>query len=307
MSATRPSENFPLRAAHELAHALVCHIGATTNIRTLSIKGVAAERLRLRKPRSSADADILVDPARYSDLEEELRRRGWRERSIRATPTVLARHSTTLIHDGWPTDIDLHSSFPGFFAPPQVTFDALWESHSNLTIANTTICVPSRAGMAIVLALHALRTPRDPRLREELEQLRVLLNEDFNQDERNDFVRIATSSRAMWTLRDILPATVPAELVSDATPAERQMWIRNQRSVDAGSTEAWVQELAHTSLRHKPAVLLRAVWVPRNEVPRNDPDNLPPLRDLWRYRLKRWSRGLKALMRTIRQHVLERD
>ncbi|HTN56253.1 MAG TPA: hypothetical protein VLZ82_08705, partial [Microbacterium sp.] len=73
----RERVGFTLTEANELAHALLARIGQDHGIRTLSIKGVVADRYQLRRPRVAADADVIVDPARFDEFCRALSQHRW--------------------------------------------------------------------------------------------------------------------------------------------------------------------------------------------------------------------------------------
>lgn len=286
-----------LAQATALAHGLCAALAAQAGIRLLTIKGPAAEHHGLRPARTAADADLLVDPADLDRFCAALEERGWRERVSRETPTLLGVHSRTFIHDGWPCDIDVHGWFPGFFAEPRIVFDELWRTRRGIVIGASAVAIPSRPASAVIAALHALRNATVVRHRQEWEWTTTVVRDDFDAGERSEFLDLVALGRSRWVLRDLLREVTGHEVDGDLTADERRRW---QAHVDFGAdggAAGWWLSLRETPVGAWPGVLRAAVWVPRSEIPRNDPAVLPSHGETWTYQLIRWRRGLSASLR----------
>lgn len=295
----REQATFSLSEANQLAHALLARIGRDTGIRALSIKGLVADRYRLRTPRVAADADVMVDPARFDEFCAALREHGWHLRVEREVPSLLGPHSVTYIRDDWPNDIDAHVRFPGFFADDQVVFDRLWSTRSEMQSAHTTVAVPSRGASAVIAALHAVRYSKSVRHAGELEQVARLLRDDFTPAERAEFIDCARVGRAQWVLRELFELIgEPYEI--DADPQQQQLWNTNRATIEDGAAVSWLTQLRNAPWSRKLAVLGRALWISRADIPRNDPSRLPTVREAWAHRMLRWKRGAIALGRYAR-------
>ncbi|MFY9713468.1 MAG: hypothetical protein WAK00_08335 [Microbacterium sp.] len=294
-----------LNEANELAHALLAHIGQNAGIRVLSIKGLVADRYGLRPPRAAADADVMVDPARFDEYCALLATYGWHPRVEREVPSLLGTHSITLIRSDWPNDLDVHVRFPGFFAPDAVVFDRLWETRGEMQAAHVTIMVPSRAASAVIAGLHAVRYSRSVRHAGELELVGNLLRNRFDDTERGEFFDVARAGRAQWVLRELF-AFGGVECEIDADARQRRLWELNRATVEDGAAVSWLAALAAAPWHRKPAVLVRALWISRAEIPRNDAARMPSTTEAWRHRLVRWRRGGIALLRYLLSAVRER-
>ncbi|MFD5213444.1 hypothetical protein [Microbacterium sp. NPDC058345] len=295
------SAKFSLSEANELAHALLAQIGRDTGIRTLSIKGLVADRYRLRRPRVAADADVMVDPARFDEFCALLNERGWHLRVEREVPSLLGPHSVTFIRDDWPNDIDAHVRFPGFFADDQAVFDRLWRTRGEMEVAHVEVNVPSRGASAVIAALHAVRYSRSLRHAGEFEQVAHLLEHDFSAEDRDEFVDVARVGRAQWVLRELFERIGhPFEVDVDAR--RQRLWSTNRATVEDGAAVSWLNSLAAAPWHRKPAVLVRAVWISRAEIPRNDAERMPTVGEAWAHRMLRWRRGTVSLM----QYALRR-
>ncbi|MFB7843167.1 nucleotidyltransferase family protein [Microbacterium sp. NPDC056052] len=298
------SSTFALSAGNDLAHALMAHLAAGAGIRVLSIKGFVADRYGLREPRVAADADVLIEPSRFDDFCALLSARGWRLRHERQVPSLMAQHSATYIHDGWPNDIDAHIYFPGFFGRYEDAFDALWSSRSTMTIAQTEVNVPSRAGATVIAALHALRYTHSSRHVGELTQVKRVLADDFSDEEREQFVEVARAGGALWVLQEVL-AGIGVSENPDATPAQQLLWNTNRATIEDGAAVSWLTALRGERWYRKPVVIFHALWISREEIPRNDPNTLPTALEAWRHRTMRWRRGAVALLHYVRLRLFK--
>lgn len=286
--------NFSLAAANELAHAHIAHIARRNGIRVLSIKGPVADHYGLREPRVAADADVLVEPGRVDELCELLMGHGWHRRMERDVPTLLGHHSITLIRSNWPNDIDVHRFFPGFFGDRAEVFDALWNSHSVVRLAHTEVYIPSRAGAAVIAALHCVRYTRSERHAIELRLVIDAVNATFTEQDKAEFAEIAAVGHAQWVLAETL-YEIGLPHTDDATAEEQRLWTRNRRTVEDGSAVSWLAAVRSAPLHRRPGVIFRAWWISRDDIPRNDPDVRPTLSEAWSHRVLRWRRGARAI------------
>lgn len=291
--------SFSQNEANEIAQALLAHTAREAGIRALAIKGLVADRYALRAPRIAADADVLVDPGRFSEFCALLTARGWHLRVEREVPSLLGAHSVTMIRDDWPNDLDVHMRFPGFFAEDATVFDRLWETRSTMEMAHISVPVPSRAASAVIAALHSVRYTKSVRHSGELERVADLLETDFTDVERAEFIDVARAGRAQWVLRELFER-IGEPYKTDADARQRQLWNINRATIEDGAAVSWLSELREAALHRKPAVLVRALWISRADIPRNDPERMPTTLEAWSHRLFRWRRGGAALMRYAR-------
>lgn len=291
--------SFSLNEANQLAHALLASIGREAGIRTLSIKGLISDRYVLRPPRVAADADVLIDPSRFDEFCRLLTEHRWHLRVEREVPSLLGPHSVTLIRDDWPSDIDVHVRFPGFFAEDQIVFERLWQTRSSMQIAHVEVAVPSRAACAVIAALHSVRYTKSVRHAGELERVVTLLREGFTEDERAEFIDVARVGRAQWVLRELFELIDhPYEI--DAGARQQLLWNTNRATVEDGAAVSWLNSLKTAPLHRKPAVLLQALWISRSDIPRNNPETVPTVREAWAHRMLRWKRGGVALLHYVK-------
>lgn len=302
-AAVRPelTVRFSNAAATIAAHAFAAQLASSHGIRAISIKGPVAEHYHLRRPRASADADIWIEPKRFEEFCRLLEERGWHRRVGRKMPSLLPPHASTYIKAGWPCDLDVHRTFSGFFADPADAFEGLWKRRAVLVLAHHKVTIPSLAGAAVVGMLHAIRNPWSVRSAEEYERISSSVVEEFSMRDRDEFYAVAKEGGSVWVLREFITQVGLGPLVTDADESQRRVWSLYRRYAGDGSTIGWWEHLRRAKVRDRPGVLLRALWVSRADVPRNDPANVPGKREAWFYQVKRWQRGLAAMAHYVRR------
>ncbi len=256
------SAGLSLSEGVELAYAWVQAVADSLGIRVLFIKGLTLQKLGLRRPRVSSDADVLVEPARFDELCQALAAAGWRQRGAGTVWASIPHHSRTYLTDHWPCDLDVHSGFPGFLADPEVTFDALWESRIDLEFAGRRCAVPNRAGAAMVLALHAIRSRADDP-RHALE-LAYLVDVPWPAAERAEFRALAARTASTGPLREFFDTMGlgPLQNSTAIDPVRLREWrIRVTFQVTRGGA-MYVRAIAihAVPLHDRPRVLARLLW-----------------------------------------------
>lgn len=299
--ATAPKLGLGKQEAVALAHALVARLAEHEGIRALAIKGPVSDHYEFRKPRVSADADVWIEPRRFDEMRLLLEAHGWRRRVARETPSLLPRHSVTYIHEAWPCDVDLHRSFPGFFGNGNDAFDYIWSCRHPLEVAHIRIWIPAKPAAAVIALLHALRSTTIPRHLSEKKDVASVIAHGFSLEEQDEFYRVARAGGAIWVLRDLLTELALGELVTDATAADQRAWNLYRTYGEHGSTIGWWSQLQASPWSQRPLLLLRAVWVRRVEIPRNNLESVPSRASAVKYNLDRWRRGLRATARYIRK------
>jgi hypothetical protein len=147
----------PTDVRTQMAHAHVQWIAEGLAVRLLHIKGAALDP-RLRWPgRSGSDADILVPPTDAQALVSSMHESGWTVASGFRNGSPF-EHAVTLRHSefGW---ADVHRYFPGLGRPDDATFDQLWRDRAEMLIGGQPCAVPSLPAQALILLLHAARSP----------------------------------------------------------------------------------------------------------------------------------------------------
>jgi hypothetical protein len=283
-----------------LAHALVARLAEDVGARVLFIKGPTAVAQGVRPSRPSADVDVLVDPTAFEALCAAIESAGWRRRF---GPSPLAHikdlsfeHSAHFIHDGWPCDLDVHFTFPGFFAEPGLVFAALWEQRSSQVVAGRPVTTPDVLGQSLVVGLHALRDPHRPKSRADLEHLAALLTRTLDDAGRASLAELSVVTGARDSARELLESA-GIDVDGPATPSPKlAAWEIFQEFGDtAGSM--WLVELRRARWRERPGLLARAALPPRSALFGPDLAGTATRRQVAGAQLARWARALTALPR----------
>lgn len=277
-----------------LGHALVSRIADGLGIRAFFIKGPASVVQGLRQPKTSADVDVFVDPARLEQLLHGLRERGWRERLVDPDSRTFPKHSVTLDHPDWPCCVDVHFRFPGMEKAPAECFDVMWASTESLELAGQSVRVPSKALGILILALHALRAPQVPACRQELEFLADISNRGSHALAILD-VAMATGSLA--AMRPFLE-----DLLLDASapewPDPSVEWRNRLMAREPGS--ARLVAIVQAPWREKPGMLWRAMFPPPEVLLSQNIYADMSLRGRLVQHRARWARFLRSTPRLMR-------
>lgn len=147
----------PVDVRATLAHAAVQHLARAVGVHVLHIKGPALDATLRHPDRRFSDADVLVRPAHVERMLAALEGHGW-TRVIDFRNSSAFEHSTELTHEGW-GNLDLHRLIPGLGLEPEEAFERLWRGRRVGTLAGRPCAVPDLADQALVLLLHAARSP----------------------------------------------------------------------------------------------------------------------------------------------------
>jgi hypothetical protein len=275
-------------------------------VRILFIKGPTAVLMGARPPRPSSDVDVLCEPGGMEKLGAALERCGWRRRvpesftrALRHAGPLLFDHSVHYIHDEWPCDLDIHYNFPGFFAPEEVVFDALWEKRTTAEVAHRAVPCADFLGQAAVVGLHGLRDPGIGHSDADLAFLTEALG-GLGADRLDELARLAAATGCDVSLRPLLDAVGATVLVgpwSSTTDVAR--W-RSRTAHGQVPSTMWVLELRRAPWTQKPLVLWRAVFLPREVILAGHVGMTPARWAMAHLRVARWWRGVRALPRALR-------
>lgn len=289
----------PLSAAVDLAHALVAHVAMVRGIRVIFIKGPIATRQGLRDADYiSGDVDAFCDPDHVDELVAALNERGWYLRPESEGHAKFVTHSITLIHDQWPCDIDVHTSYPGFLAPPRTVFEALWTRCEPHDVAEVECYAPAVSAQTVVLLLHGLRAPYLPKNIREIEAVRSRL-ENVSDGELAEIMALIRETGAAEVVHDTF-----SEMGHDlAVPRHHTVEYLKWRLVSQPSrTEGWVEAVAETRGRARLTLLYRAVLPTREHLAIDHPEatisRMAAVR-AYRTRLLRAARLLPAAVRNV--------
>lgn len=287
--------------AVQLAHALTAHVAASIGVRSLCVKGPVLSEQKLRSPRMSSDADVLVDPARIDDLVTALRLRGWKERFVADVPRILDNHAVTLFHPEWPCDIDVHHGFLGFLAPKDQVFETIWARRRNTQIAATEVVCADPVANSAMLALHCLREIHVARNRSELAELAAKWTGGRSDLNTEDLLQFATDTGSVETLRPFLQQIRLEAPTTPFDPRALAAWNLHASSVGAGRAAAWLAAITTARWSERPRLLSHAILPPENEYRLEHPEIGP---DRWDFAAAIARRGLNGA-RTLPPAVVQ--
>lgn len=145
-----------LAEAVPLGTVLLQRLLDDAGIRSLVIKGPAFVELGVRRPRQSNDIDLLVAPGDREAATEALAAAGWSIISHWFPPALDdVIYSTTFRHAQFPSTLDLHHHFSGFFADD--AFDALWRSRTCVAVAHHDVVTVGREHALVIEGLNAIK------------------------------------------------------------------------------------------------------------------------------------------------------
>lgn len=284
-----------LDEAGQLCTAWVDQLAQSLSARALVIKGDTLARQGLRRPRVSADVDVLVEPSRFDDCRVALIRAGWVERPLPFISSRVSPHSVTFVRSGWPCDIDLHSYFPGFLASPGAIFDELWARRTSLTFAGHAVSVPDRMSSILISALHALRNGTSASRAEG--DLAYLRGTDLSDTDKTTLATLAAATGCDGSLEDFL-VRLGVDVRPAVTPALRE-WRARVESQTQGAFP-WLMLWQASSWRQRPRIALRALWPTDRDIVLAHPSVANQFRPLLRARFHRLGRGLRGLPQSVR-------
>ena len=285
--------------AAALASAWVSYQADKLGVRMLVIKGPGAAYLGLRDARLSADVDVLVEPGGISALVERCKIAGWVERFAPTAPEIQESHSITLIHPGWPIDLDLHKYWPGFLADRTQVFNDLWLHRLTWNQAAVDVHLPDVASTALILALHSLRRPRAERKSATLEILAKKARHVMGPDVSEILLDRCRSLGCMETARPFLEMTGASYPNDDHQYADSlRRWRLTAETT--GHTDAWMLAIMAAPFRVKPALLWRALFPSEAELRGLHPELSPGRLALIVGWERRFANGLRAAPHALR-------
>ena len=282
-----------LLEAVPLAHAAVARIAADHDVRVLFFKGPVAARQGLRPERDSQDVDALVDPARLAVLTAALTELGWVDEHLYATPTAVT-YSRTHRHAAWPCELDLHTTFPGLFAPDQDAFERLWTRRESVEVAAQEVACPDPQAHALLLALNSLRDPHETTKIAQLADLVRRVSGSFDERALRGLGVLAGELGAADTAAPFLSAAgAPNDALGSTAPADLHAW--RLRTQPAWRVATWMEGLRKQPVHRWPGYLWYAAVLTDDELRIAHPDLASGRIALLRLRLRRLRRGWRAL------------
>ncbi len=248
-----------------LLQAVVHHEAEANQLRVLAIKGPSLAVLGLRDPRPHADIDVLAAPSDLDAVVAMMEEIGWRRALESTAPTLLPAHSVNLLNDWWPLSIDAHHYFPGFLAPPDAVFEALWCRRTTVELAGAPVLTPDRVAHAAIAALHLLREKRPETDDLELELLVQRASRTLSVHDLDELVDFAEVTGAAVTLGPFLEALGRPSGTVTGPGHHAQLASWNKR-VSSPRSSTWIYQLGSSPLRRWPQLIWRAVLLSDDEI-----------------------------------------
>lgn len=253
--------------AIELAYAVTARAAEAVGARALAIKGLVPSVHGLRAQRTPADVDILIEPSGFPAVSRQLEAWGWRIRLGEFSDFPVPHHSVTYLHDRWPCDIDAHHHFPGFLAPADDVFDALWERRRPLAAADRLVPMTDWAGSVAIMALHSARSdPGNRRHTDELRQL-LMLSPGWTREQRSDLAALAHATGCARSLDAVWARlSVPVDPATENVPADDLAEWRLRLDGRVPGTRVWLRYLRAGGPRQAVRRLGTALWPPEGMI-----------------------------------------
>ena len=262
-SSSVPSAHLRTADAVELAYGLVQLRATQAAIRVLFVKGPVANYHQTRPQRTSADADVLVEPRRYQDFIALLGADEWFERPKAELLSRVTEHSITLINQTWPCDIDVHEFFPGFLADPAEVFELLWQRRTPVQVANRICYGTDLLGSILIQGLHSIRSSTsNQRHPAELAYLYDDVAPRLSEQDKNALRELCEATGADFTLGGLLEK-LGVPLATRPLPAKwRDKAIAWHARVQSDSTGAgqWITSIRKMVWWKRPYFLFRILW-----------------------------------------------
>lgn len=243
-----------------LASALLFRLSGSGGSPTLLIKGASLAHHGLRPQHASSDSDFLVEPDALLAVTHSMEKIGWNPRPETKSGARFTRHSRSFTCEGWPTDLDIHSEFPGLLSGPNSAFQSLWSHREMMMVAGHRVAVPDKASSIVIWALHSLRgTESQARHADELRQIREVVLPKLSESERQELADRIVELGADEPLR-----AVPefAEIIGDRhgpqAPGALEAW--QAKMAQAHEVTPWLQVLRDARPGDRPRMVVRAIW-----------------------------------------------
>ena len=257
MSPEAVRREMTLAEAVPLCLVVVERILQRAEVRTLAIKGPAFATLGVRTDRLSMDVDVLVDPAQRHLALEALRSAGWTDWAPESLYEPFGAHSKTLEHPLWPCSLDMHWTFPGFLAPPEVTFEAFWEERTSVAIAHQPVDTLCRPHALALETLHVLRECPPGSEHQVVRGVLAAMPQELTEKETEALGALlerASASRTLATLAELTGAKL-GPVVTDDAPDEAFVQWRTRQHTSSAPLHWWF-----TELRENPLAAFNRLW-----------------------------------------------
>lgn len=278
-----------------LSAALVSRVSAEAAVRILLIKGPAAVQVGSKREGDSSDLDVLVESGGFERVVRGLSELGWKERA-NTDEDGHPIHSLTMFHSSWPTDIDIHFSYPGFNKEIDEYFPVLWAHRKHLTMASRPVIGLDLACATMIQALHALREPTVPKNIAELD----FLLRDAEKPQWDEIFKVANETGALAALQPYLEAAY-VEAQEVIFPPVSAQWINRTLVSSPGVHRLLNLSSAPWRLRFK--LIIRGIFPSDRLLEGNNLELIGATRmEIMRARFTRWVSFITALPSVLREY-----
>ncbi|GIG53773.1 hypothetical protein [Demequina activiva] len=200
-----PSRPLALLDAVELSYALAATVAAEQRVRALATAGPVHAHHGLLPQCVSTDVDLWVETGSIDAYLAALRTAGWDERAASESFRERGQPSTTVIHQHWPCEVEVHRSLPGFLASEREVFDVLWERRESLVIAGVKVPIVDRVAAILIAVVRALRSSvRVGQHTEEITRLATEVLPALDGAQARELRDLATATGAIDTVRPLM-------------------------------------------------------------------------------------------------------
>lgn len=223
----------PLAIRVRFMHATLQFLADQAGIRILHIKGPALHPDLLQHdatgaavPRSSTDADVIIEPGRAAEFLALATRTRFRQVTEFETGSPF-EHAATV----WADDLgyaDLHRFFPGVNASAAAAFEELWRGRESIELAGRACQVPSLEAQRLILLLHHARSGGGARR-----------DKVVAWDEASDEQRAGVRDLARRLDAELALAAAIGELDRFRDTAGFELWDQFSRHPDHTRTAEW--------------------------------------------------------------------
>lgn len=293
------TERMPMRQGVNLATALCQAVADEVGVPVLFLKGPAASLQGLRPAgHVSGDVDVMCRPADQGAMAAGLRSRGWRLRPVSTAAREFTTHSITFIHDQWPCDIDLHTTFPGMLAEPTTNFDALWKHREEHVLAGTAVQTPDRSGQFLILLLHGLRSPDLARNVQQISAARATYTGQLTPHERSMVRQLIADTASAEPTQDFFRELGERVDVPTRPSAEYALW---KLKTGPSRTESWLVHALRARGSERFRILFRAAVPSREDMHADHPESVGSVWRLIRAHGQRLHRAARLTPHALRQ------
>lgn len=281
---------------------------AALDLPALSLKGLVASGHDLRRPRTSADLDLIVAPSRFEQATQHLQAWGFTQQDSDTIWSRASGHSITLVSEAWPLAIDLHFEYPGMNADPEATFWALWDRREVMSFAGIDVAVMDKASTCLVMLLHDLRNPADlANAADSIDDVLNRLAPGGDDAQLAKLAQVAHSTGSATALRHVNHPWITAALDAQGFGEDADS---SWSLIVASQGQFWAMGLRHLDQLKGTERLreaLRLLWPSSSDIAAGAPEHATSASRRLGFRLSRLRRFSLQLARHLNRKLRKRD